>query len=68
MSDVRETRYYIGLVNGKRVSFTVGPGEPNKFNVSAYTPVDGEYWSYYQVSQGIAEEWIEDTSDWEGKN
>lgn len=50
-------RYYIGLVNGKRVSFTVGPGEPDEFVVAAYTPVAGDYWSYYPVSQEIAEEW-----------
>lgn len=56
-----ETRFYIGLLDdGCRVSLKIGPTDPDRFLVPPYQPSGDLGLTYYQVSQEIAEQWVEE--------
>lgn len=58
-----ETRYYIGVHGGLRLSMIVGP--TNTFQVPAWSPLAGENGAplYFQVSEEVYDEFLGDGED-----
>lgn len=59
-----ETRHYIGMTEyGGHVATTIGPGPPESFRVPAYEPLRSDGFTFYQVSERVAADWVTTTDD-----